>query len=753
LLLLSGAGIVWACADIEGDDSSAFAPEYFVNKHYSPFFYDGYNRYYEGADSSQIIDNNTRYNKLVSGEWKTFLGAQLSSNQVDFLLFKAKPKQVDSVEKLVSKNFDGRGKTFFNYLPLVKDCESFTVNTQDYWYQKVPAKIPPAALEKRINTALSTYHDQFIRERLWFQLVRYHYFQDTTGKKAIPTFYKYEKEFPHNLMYYRTLGYLAGAEYAEKNYALANYHYSLCYNYTWQMYIPSQWSFHPQEEADWKQTLKLAKTPEEKITLWHLLGIDHDPGRAIREIVKINPKSEKLDLLLSRLINSAEGSSLTPSINKADLHYQAVLPFTNNAAAVRAADSINDVAYRNAYNKAFAIAAKHGLADDKDLRLIDSISNLKQIGKPYFWHMASGYLHYMHADYKAAKSYYLITKQELPANNKEIAAQYKLLNILLSVNTINHINAQTEAQLVEPLTWLADLRDNKQKVRNLRFTNALQWVTDTLGGMYRNQHDRIKANCFKTVPHIYTDSVAIDAIEKLMTKVNKTPFEKVMLRYYPVKLNQLYYQQALLVTYDGNIKAAIKFMEKADSLNKVNLPANPFNSRLNDCHDCEFGESTKNYSPLKFLRTIQTLKDNLQAGRDKYNSALLLGGAFYNITHFGNSRAFFQNDLTSYSSQPEYYDDDYRGMFTSTEMAEKYYTIALQNASSNEQKAKCAFLLSKCERNKYYNEHPNKDSYGPDPEIPPAGKWFKELKSKYTATDYYKEVLKECGYFKKYAEK
>ncbi len=723
-MLLSGAGIVWACADVEGDDSSAFTPEYFVNKHYSPFFYDGYNRYYEASDTSQITDYNTRYNKLVSGEWKTFLGSQLSPNQVDFLLFKAKQKQVDSLERMVSKSLDGRGKTFFNYLPLVKDCESFTVNTQDYWYEKVPVKIPPAALEKRINTALATYHDQFIRERLWFQLVRYHYFQDTTGKKAIPSFYKYEREFPHNLMYYRTLGYLAGAEYAEKDYAHANYHYSLCYNYTWQMYIPSQWSFHPQEEADWKQTLKLAKTPEEKITLWHLLGIDNDPGRAIREIVKINPRSEKLDLLLSRLINIAESSPLTPSVNKVD-------PGNHTA---------------------FAIAAKQGLANDRDLRLIDSIGNLKQISKPYYWHMASGYLHYMHADYKAAKKYYLITKQELPANNKEIAAQYKLLNVLLSVNTISHINAGTEAQLVEPLTWLADVRDNKLKVRDLRFTNALQWVTDTLGGMYRNQHDRIKANCFKTVPHIYTDSVAIDAIEKLMTKVNKTPFEKVMLRYYPVKLNQLYYQQAVLVTYNENIKSAIKFMEKADSLNKIVLPANPFNSRLNDCHDCEFGESAKNYSPLKFLRTIQTLKDNLQAGRDKYNSALLLGGAFYNITHFGNSRAFFQNDLTSYSSQPEYYDSDYLDMFTSPELAEKYYNIALQNASTNEQKARCVFLLSKCERNKYYNEHPKPDSYGPDPEIPPAGNWFKELKDKYTATDYYKEVLKECGYFKKYAE-
>jgi hypothetical protein len=35
----------------------------------------------------------------------------------------------------------------------------------------------------------------------------------------------------------------------------------------------------------------------------------------------------------------------------------------------------------------------------------------------------------------------------------------------------------------------------------------------------------------------------------------------------------------------------------------------------------------------------------------------------------------------------------------------------------------------------------------------PTGKYFAELKNRYFSTRYYQEILKECGYFKKYAAK
>jgi hypothetical protein len=706
LLLLTGAGVVWACADYSYDDTSSFTPEYFVHKKYSPFFYDSYNTYYNLADTAFLTDNINRFAPLIEKDWYKQLNGQLTPKQIRFLLFKANQRQVDSVKKIVNGKLTGQGKTFFNYLPLAKDCEAYST-TQESWYEKTPRKPAPAQIEGRITNALTAYKDPFIRQRLWFQLVRYQYFRDTTGRKTAPAFYKYEKEFPRNLMYYRALGYLAGSEYAQKRYAQANYHYSLCYNYTWEMMLPSQWSFHPQEEADWNETLKLAKTPEEKITLWHLMGIQYDDRRALREIVKLNPRSDKMDVILSRMINILENGG-------------------------GADDKVK-------YNKDLT----------EDIRLVDGIAARTDLAKPLYWHLAAGYLHYLKKDYNGAAGWYSKAKPELPTANVGLQAQFKLLNILLDVSQLKKIDNTTEQKLVEPLNWLADLRDSKRSVPYLRYSDALKEVTGTLGNIYLKQHNKVKANNFVTVARFYTDSIRIDSTEKLLLKAQKTPFEKAMLRYYQVTAPELFYHQALMAIYKENVRSAISFMEKADTLKAITLPADPFYSRLSDCHDCEFNESKKAYTPISFLKKISALKADLKAGKQKYQSALMLGGAYYNLTHYGNSRQFFQTSLTGlYSSQPDYYPEEYQKMFTAQNLAEKYYRLALNNAVTPEQKARAVFLLSKCDRNSYYNKYIGKE--GPPDEIPPAGEWFAQLRNNFANTAYYKEVLKECGYFRSY---
>lgn len=638
--------MVWACGYYEYGDTSSFAPEYFVHQKYSPFFYDSYNRYYEKADGNYLTDNITRFNELVEKEWRGQLGSQLSADQIRFLLFTANPKQVDSLRSILFAKLNGQGKTFFNYLPLAKDCESFSVNENVGWYEKTPRKPVHSAIENRITNALASYKDPFIRERLWFQLVRYQFFRDSTGVKTAPAFFKYEKEFPRNLLYHRALAYLAGSEYAQKQYASANYHYSLCYNATWEMLLPSQWSFHPQEEADWQETLKLAKSPEEKITLWHLLGLEFDEKRAITEIVKLNPKSDKIDLLLSRMINKLENS----------------------------------------------VEAEERQAQEKELtatvRLVDGIAVRPDLHKPSYWHLAAGYLHYLKRDYKSAATWYRRAKPELPAGDKGLQAQYKLLNILLDIRQLKSIDYLTEQKLVEPLNWLADLRDSKKKVAHLRFNDALSEVTDAIGEVYTRQRNKVKANCFAEVEHFYTDSVLVDATEKLLLKKNKTPYEQAMLRFCRVTAPELFYHQALLATYKENIRSAILFMEKATGLKNADLPADPFYSRLHDCHDCEFEAPSEDYTPISFLKKLQALK----AGKQTYQSALMLGGAYYNLTHFGNSRAFFQTNLTGlYVSQPGYYPEDYQEIFTAQDIAEKYYRLALRYASTPNKRQKQFF--------------------------------------------------------------
>ena len=78
----------------------------------------------------------------------------------------------------------------------------------------------------------------------------------------------------------------------------------------------------------------------------------------------------------------------------------------------------------------------------------------------------------------------------------------------------------------------------------------------------------------------------------------------------------------------------------------------------------------------------------------------------------------------------------------------KYYLKAMRLSNDRNFKAMCCFMAAKCEQNKFYlkkDRNPNINFI--------AGKYFKDLKDSYNNTDYYKEIIKECGYFRTYLAK
>jgi hypothetical protein len=741
-------GLVWACADGDYDDSqySNFSPEAFVDPQYSPFFYASSVSYYGNVND----DSNTRYNELVVKEWETHLKGKVSSKDLEVLLFKASDKGLDSVYKyskgklavgpaglpdvksfrLSSKELD----TFLSYLLLAKSCESFAVQKRTYyWDEKKPAPTGgPTELGERLLQEYQSTKDIFMKQRFWFQLVRYYYFQELAaagpeqqGNGRLVSFFEQSRNlFPKNLMYYRALSYLGGHYYQQKDYATANYLYSLSYDFSADMKIPSKWSFHPQNESDWEKSLKLAKNNEEKITLWHMLGISNDPERAIDKIYALNPKSEKLDLLLSRLINGSE--------DPGDRY------FTDTSS----------------------FAATERKRMDHNAELVGRIARNNNTAKPYFWNLGAGYLNTLSGHYALARTFYNKAKTQLPKNDKLLSAQYKILDWTLFLSQLKKIDAQTEKEMVGPINWLADLRDGKDTISNLRFNRAVAKSVETLSALYKKQGNLLKSNCFSSNTAFYTTNQNVEALKALLSKPGKTAFELAMLRYYPLKMEDLYYHQALMLVYKEKIDEAVPLMEKAGQKATFNLLGNPFTIHIYDCHDCDFvAPQKKKYTPLTFLKTMQSIKAEIAAGKNVFNNAYLLANAYYNITHYGNARLFYQNEITGTdATQPTDIPKEFRLTFTSGKLAEKYYLLARANASTKDQKARCTYMASKCERNEIYNsiyfsKANEKKYYWEEFSMIPSGKYFAELKRDYSQTQYYKEVLNECGYFRKYAGK
>jgi hypothetical protein len=735
--------VIWACADSDDSDYSVFAPEYFVNKQYSPFFYSSYYEYY-GIGYAE--SSNTQYNDIIVNEWDARFKHQFAKASLQFLLLKATPGQVDTVYR----KFTGALKTlptrypaintglvthdllnsFYTYLKLAKAAEAYAVNDDNYSWDKVTPKHSPANIENLLVNAFNKETEQFIKQRLWFQMVRYYYFNNN-GKndKTVKVFEQYKTAFAKNLTWYRTMGYVAGYYYQQKNYALSNYLYSLCYDYTYNLKVPNYWSFHPQNESDWQATLKLAKTPQEKITLWHLLGAQYDEGRAIKEIVAIDPKSEKIDLLLSRLINIreagggwAETSQQTDSVRKA-----------------------------KTYNK----------------RLVESIALKNNTAKPYYWNLAAGYLNFLDSNYVAAGKFYAAAKKQIPAGDKMLTAQSKLLDILLYVKSLRKIDATAEGNLVEPLNWLANLRDNKIEITNLRFSDALAGCTGTIARLYKKQGNAIKRVCFDAdgdndTRAFYTDSANVTHFINLMNKPAKTPFEQAMLRYYHYSVDNLYYHQGIMLAYKQETQKAITWLKKMKP-DTTTLLGNPFNGRLVDCHDCDHAAPQKQkFTALSFLQTLNNMQTEIKAGKNVYRNAYQVANAYYNITYYGNARMFYESDPVPAGPTSRYYYDNEEkmdNMITSMQIAAKYYELARKNAATGEQRARCTFMLSKCALNDIYGDPEFKggdkftDITGSQTVMDKYYSYFAELKEKYNKTAYYKEVLKECGYFREYADK
>lgn len=731
-VLLVAGGIAWACAG--GDDeeyrTSNFAAEGFVDSAYTPFYYSMY--YYYGIRNDWT--HNTRFNEANVKDWSAYLDNKVPTTEIDFLLNQASAGIADSAAsfaagkmkilplaiskfKIVSTK-NAKTTEFLNYLAIAKKCEEFAVVEYEPW-DEVPKREPLPGAAKLNSELLSRFNkikDQFLKQRYWFQLVR-SYFFNGPATQAIDVFEKNQNAFSKNVLYYRTQAYAAGAYYNQKDYSKANYYYSKVYDGCNELKTVAHYSFHPQEESDWRQTLALCKDKNEQITLWQMLGVFYnDEKRSIEEIYKLDPSSEKLELLLVRAVNKEE----TKLIDWRERTGSGTPQLLNKQVSPELS------------------------------ALVNRIATAGNTSKPYLWHISAGYLKTLNGDYSKAQADYAAAEKTLPKQDLP-QSQLRLFRLMNKVASASRIDAKLENEIMKDIEWLQPL----EQWRNpLRFSDAYDWVRHTVAYKYNQQKEWVKAECYKSRSAFYMDHNKVEAMKAFLDKQHKTPYEKVCASLYDKTKHDLFEYQGVKSAFEDKLSDAIAYSEKSDSLQRRSIWGNPFNGRIGDCHDCDH-KAGGGYNRITLLKKMKEMQDKVRTGDDIYNNALLLGNAFYNLSHYGNARRFSEGKVLGWSSYSAYYIDSvFRKMLISMDQATKYYSIALQSATTSEQKAKCHYMLAKCERNQWYNtELFSGQEYGTEPSVDfKAWEGFKALKE-YSNTKYYQEVLKECGYFQTYISK
>ena len=727
--------VIYACGG--GDDwgwsfDSNFTPETFVDKSYSPLFLSSEIFYGIGFDQ----EHNSRFNDEIVADWSAYLKGNMNEKDVKFFLIDSSAADVIKLNSfLVSKKSnptvakwakkidlkDKKVSSFIAFLENAQALEKVSVNN-DYWSYE-PQKIVYFKDSNRVKNIESKYEattDSFLKNRYWLLTIKANFYSN--NKQSAESFFKKtENAVPKNTLYYRALSYLAGLEYRNKNYAKANYQYAQVFDKCPQLRVVAAYSFHPQEQADWNQSLNLAKNNDEKVALWAIQGYYNNEEQAIQKIYELNPKSEHLDYLLTRLINKQE--------NKIDKSFKDQTVLQNKS---RIKDSINKIAEQ----------------------VVSAVAKSNATAKPHLWNIAAGYLETLSGNFVQADQNFSIAEIKMPKTVLAIN-QLRLLRFVNNLSKIDKINSSNEKSILADLNWLYfDLP--KENIENFRYENAAAWSKNYLSALYKSQKNAGMAELFSKDSDFYDNPANVEAIKSFLLKNNKSTIENIASKIYDLNLNDINKYQAVISTYQNKIPKAIAFMKQADSLQNIVFYGNPFNGRIKDCHDCEHAErQKKKYSQIEFLTTINIMQEKINNNEDVYNNAILLGNAFYNITHFGNARLFYEGNIIGYGGSPYNFKEKTKAMITNCSVSKMYYQKAFEAAANDEQKAKCQYMLAKCERNEYYNKkyYAITDWWQIEDDKVNFLAWngFKNLKNKYSKTQYYQDVIAECGYFNTYS--
>jgi hypothetical protein len=732
-------GTIYACSDGDWGWSfdSNFTPETFVDKSYSPLFLSSDIFYGIVYDTEHL----TRFNNENIKDWSAYLEGKINEKDLNFFMTdsssadvadlfmyykKGKANKVSEKWNKKIKLDDSKIKDFLSFLNEAQIVETYSTQRFDSWNYDETVKNQVLSDSKWIKSLEKKYNDSkdsFLKNRYWFLIVKANFYSDKPAD-AITFFNQTEKAVPKNTLYYRALAYLAGIEYRQKNYAKSNFLYSKVFDKCPTMRVVSAYCFHPQEEKDWKQSLEMAKTDEEKAALWAIYGYYNDEEKAIAEIYKLRPKSPHIDYLLTRLINNQE--------NKIDRSFKDKTVLENKK---RAKDSIRKTA----------------------INLVTKIAESNKTEQPYLWNVAAGYLETLNGNFKQADKNFNEAEDKMPKTPLAVS-QVRLLRLINNLSKIDQLNPENEKTILADLSWLY-LELPKNPIDNFRYENAVAWSQNYLASLYRSQKNTVMTEIFNHESGYYDNEKQLLEMKAFLSKANKTEIEKIGAFIYSIQLADINYFQAVKATFGNKIPEAIALMKQSDKLQNTVFYGNPFLGNIKDCHDCDhLAPQKKKYTMLDFLTIIQKLQENVAKQTDVYNNSILLGNAFYNITHFGNARLFYEGNIAGYGSSPDYFRDPIRDMIINCSLAKTYYQKAFASAKNNEQKAKTQYMIAKCERNEYYNKKYyslNLSTWDIQDDQTNFIAWqsFKNLKANYSKTKYYNEIINECGYFKTYVQK
>lgn len=416
---------------------------------YRPFYYVGYQSFYDPTEPTPVAD-------LLADEWAAYCGASVKKadakklvnkfalkdlNNLYFNLEKNQPLKIpDSVKQnsmtgyfMQSKDLEALG-----YIMYAKQVEPYVLGGEGEWDALQRDSLKMARLIKNGQQLYAVAKKDLFKQKYSYQFLRLAFY---SGRNAdvINWYDEYAaKTNTNSVLQPLTLALKAGALFRNGRQKEAAYLFSKTFAASSAKRVSNFLSFFwsVDSKADKKDYLAMCKNDKEKATMLALfaMGSTGDNLTDLKEIVQLNPASDELEVLVVREINKLEEKYLTPAMMKVP----GGKPFYFTWE-----DESRDSIMRESEKEVTALAA-----------FLDNTARTKPVKNAGLLQTAAAYAAYMTRDYTAVKKY--LASAEKISLTAKVKEQWVLTNLLVTINEKSKIDAAFEEQLLPSLQWLEE---------------------------------------------------------------------------------------------------------------------------------------------------------------------------------------------------------------------------------------------------------------------------------------------------------
>lgn len=762
--------------------TSFFHPNLSDAKAYKPFYYTSYNFLYDETEPVETAD-------ILCNEWSSYCGVPVTDTDVKKFITKFDAKDInnlyyhleknqplkipDSVKRnsmtdyfMKSKNFEALG-----YILYAKKTAPFVAGGADYWEAPVRDSLKMDKLIKNGFQLLNVAKEDFFKQRYTYQALRLAHYSGRYND-VINWYDKYITEGNNTgIVKNLCIALKAGALFHTGKNKEAAYLFSKAFAAGQEKrisnYLGFNWSVKRSESRE--TYLSLCKNNTEKanmLALFAMNGVNSETD-ALKEIYKLNPANEALEVLAVREINKLEEKYLTPA-----LQTQAggkSMFFSWDGAGT-------DSAMLASQKEAVALQS-----------FLHEAANSKEVKSNGLFETGAAYVTYMLKDYSNAKKL-LAAAEKMPLTQK-VKDQWALTNLLVTINEKEKIDAAFEAQLLPSIKWLEE-KAKKDKPFNSGWSETSEWqkfyrnlMSEVLAKRYHQQNELHKeALCIGAADYIIKpdgsfwlaggidflrNNLASKDVEKLYALFdNKQPtaYETYLMGHNVIKKTDVtdFAGTAYLRDYDfGN---AIVWFKKASDKKSSIINTNPFIDLLYDREEALPAEAKFTTTKLAFAEEMLRLQklaatDKANASKHLYKMAL----GYYNMTYYGHAWKLVQyyrsgSDGYYIPDNATAFQKEYYGCYT----AQNYFEKAMNSSTDKNFKARCLFMMAKCSQKivhkpQYSEYNTNWDKYEAAEtdylKLFKNNKYFPQFVKEYGSTPFYKEAFNSCSYLRDFVKK